>query len=286
MINAVKEGINYVLRNIPDLVIKYAYEKTYPQYVRKVNTTIQEFILTKIVNGIVINDYDILGVVEEVIPLANLQSEYLEIEGELNNNTLRPIVVYIPRKYTQGRRITSVSNTLAMTNFSPYEAGGLFGSSNLPCNTSALTIGAANIVRKSVGELNMGALNTRVELIGPNAVLIEGINNITLNQAITCTFSGDECLSHLRGTGILIFRELCLEAAKGYIWRKCIVELDEGEIKQGVNIGTLKNIIEEYRDSFEIYNSMLKEKFIRVAFMNDTNKQRRWNDMLGTVFNT
>lgn len=284
--NAVNEAIKYIIRHIPKTVLKYAYEKTYPQYTRQVNITMEEFILSKIINNIVINDYNILGVMEETIPLAGLPYEFLDIEDNLSISAIRPIVVYIPRSKTQGRRIVNVSSTLFMPSQTPYDTSGYTSRASMPCNSSALSIGARNILNKAVGKIDTSFYNTKVELIGPNAVLIEGIQNISFNTAITCTFSGDECLSHLRSTGILIFRELCLYAAQFYIYNQCIIDIDEGEIRLGVNVSKLKEIIEEYRDSGSLYDTLLKEKFIRVAFMHDTNKIRRWNDMIGTVFNT
>lgn len=284
--NAVNEGIKYVMRHIPIKILKYACEKTYPQFLRKVNITLEDFVQSKIINEIVINDYNILGVVEEIIPIAGLPFEWLRVEDDYTTVRTMPCVVYIPRSKTQGRRIVSVSNTLMMPGMTPYDNTGQYWQSGYPCNTSATSIGARNIVNKAVGIYDNSYLNTKVELIGPNAVLIEGLQNITYNSAITCVFSGDECLSHLKNTGILIFRELCLYAAQSYIYNRCIIELDEGEIKLGVNIGKIKELIEEYRDANQLYESTLKEKFIRVAFMHDTNKIRKWNDMLGTVFNT
>lgn len=284
--NAVNEGIKYVMRHIPKIILKYAYEKTYPQFLRKVNVTLEDFIQTKVINEIVINDYNIIGVMEEIIPIAGLPLEWLQLEDDYTTVRTMPCVVHIPRSKTQGRRIVSVSNTISMPGSSPYYSGGQYWQTGYPCDTSAISIGARNIVNKSVGTYNNTYLNNRVELIGPNTVLIEGLQNITPNSAITCTFSGDECLSHLKGTGILIFRQLCLYAAQHYIYNRCIIELDEGEIKLGVNIGKIKEIIEEYRDADQLYESTLKEKFIRVAFLHDTNKIRKWNDMIGTVYNT
>lgn len=284
--NAVTEAVKYIIRNIPKLVMKLAYEETYPQYIRHMNITMEDFVLTKIINEIVINDYNIIGVTEEIIPIAGLSIEWLEIDGDQSALRTMPCVLRIPKSKTQGRRIVSVSNTLMMPNQTPYDNVGQYSLAGYPCNTSAISIGARNIVNKAVGMVDNSYLNTKVELIGPNTILVEGLQNITHNAAITCMFSGDECLSHLKNVGILVFRKLCLYAAQAYIYNQCVIELDEGEIRAGVNIGKIKETIEEYRDSQELYETLFNEKFLRVAFQSDTNRNRKWENMLGTVFNT
>lgn len=180
--NAVTEAVKYIIRNIPKLVMKLAYEETYPQYIRHMNITMEDFVLTKIINEIVINDYNIIGVTEEIIPIAGLPIEWIDLkEDQLAIRTM-PCVLRIPKSKTQGRRIVSVSNTITMPNLTPYDNVGQYSLASYPCNTSAVSIGARNIVNKSVGMFDNTALNTRVELIGPNTILVEGLQNLITQQ--------------------------------------------------------------------------------------------------------
>lgn len=226
--------------------------------------TLEDQIVAKVIRDRVMVDCNLVGGTEAFIPLAGCPVE------RTNDFTS---VYRIPKSYTNGRTINSVLNIT----FSDPNKISNYGVAAGVQNTMMLQAGSN--VMDSYGSIPITS-TARVQLIGENVVMVRDTVVLPANIYLRCVLANDETLSHIQLRSYSYFAELVVFAVKAYIYNTYVVEMDLGELHGGQQLGKIKEIIDSYSDADELYRTFLKEKWAKVAFMND---QETWGRTLRSM---
>lgn len=275
--NAISYAVKHIKWAIPKPILNVILNHDVPKGYQYL-TSIDELIVSKIIRPKVMVDANIVGGVEDLIPLSGLNI----IQDRYNAS-----VVVIPPDRTMNRSIISVlgvaSTALSgvpgvshwasgMGNFDGYQQDGLPG-----CIAPTYAVNQAGRIYDS----HRGAesdLNVHTDLIGPNTVLIYGLqiyNSATLGLKVM--LENDSNLNNIKPRSYVHFAELCLLATKSYLYNEYVIDMDRGELDGGMELGRFANIVDGYDTSFEDYHTYLTTAWARVAAWND---EKTRNDII------
>ncbi len=177
-------------------------------------------------------------------------------------------VYRIPKERTNGCSIMSVLN-ISFSDPSRISAAGVAANGQ---NNMMLQAGQA--VMDAMGMIPQTS-TARIELIGENVVLVRDVMTTPANAYLRCLVSNDENMNNIQLRNYHHFSKLVEFAVKSYIYNFYIVELDVGELRGGQQLGIIKTIIEGYADAETNYQDYLREKWTKVAYMNDGERYTR-----------
>lgn len=257
--NALRKALDDIRFVVPRPILESVFVKRHTNY-RIASPSLDEQILNSVIRPRVYTDTNLVGGVEILVPLIGLSGE------EVNTTDM---VYRIPKNLTQNRAIMSVLNVTYVDPSSMVSAGS-FSSCGVTAEQSAATA-----LLDAVTPLPM--LSTgRVTIIGENIILIRDSIRIPTNSYLRCIVAHDEAMSHIQPRSYKAFCKLVEYAVKAFIYNEYIIEVDMGELRGGHNLGKFKDIIEEYSDANELYETYLAEKWAKVSFLNDRESNNRW----------
>ena len=233
-------------------------------YWKQAPMNIDEQIMALVIRPRVLVDCNLVGGTEAFI---NLDGISFERSDDYTS------VYKIPKALTNGRSITSVLNIT----FSDPTKVSSYGVAAGQQNTMMLQTGSS--VMDAFGSIPVTS-TARVQLIGENTVMVRDTVILPANIYLRCILADDENMSHLQLRSYPIFATLGVLAVKAYLYNEYIVQLDMGELRGGQQIGKFKEIIDGYADSEELYQTHLREKWQKVALMNDSESYNRWMKLL------
>lgn len=238
MANAIQYGMQRIVREVPDILLSHAFGSTNWGY-RNDRSSLDANIRAEVIEKIVLPDCNIVGGEVITVPLAMAHWEYME-------NGVR---IGIPLGLTHGRHITSIlSIELINRGLEPY-ADGQYGA---------------------------GATGTpEVFLVAPNTIFIP-VNPYNKNSHLRCTIENDENLGNFNQKALLVFGDLCVLAAKGYIFNKLAINITITSNTGGLVDGRLRSIIDEYSDSWEMYKELISIRWKKIALLQDRNQHIRF----------
>ena len=259
MNNAITYALRYIKRDIPIRILNEVFLKDLP-YQRGTVRNLESVIKQKVIYDIVKPDSDTVGGRELKIDVSRLTPVSVENDG---------IILKIPMEMTGGCKINSCRFASFIYNDSSsiglsYSSGYLNGYA--PVNT--IGGAAANILTASSPDQITGTADCHVVPDGDNVVFIKCKSRQKIYW-LNVTTDYDDAFNQISPKSFQDFGELCLLATKGYIYTKMIVDLDEGKIAAGSELGSFKNIIDGYSDANKSYNEYLREHMEVVFALND-----------------
>ncbi|QZA70996.1 hypothetical protein AH06_226 [Erwinia phage AH06] len=273
--SAIDHAINDVMWNFDPSLLRAAFMTNDVAYyhtgIRQVlNTTINEAIRTKVIDAKVRRDCDVVGGVEVIIPLRNV--EYIQPD---NFTT----VFRVPKELTNGRVITSILSVMygfpdALFGASGQGIGSYTGSMNLTCGGGGAITQGLQQVLSSYGpapEIQM----TNVALIGQNMVAIYETQMITNMLTLRCIVSNDTEMSNIPVRAYTRFSQLVNYAVKAYIYQRLRIPVDQGALVGGVELGAFKDTIESYADAVDNYTDFLETRWKKTAAWSDKLRKHR-----------
>lgn len=261
--NALRKALDDLKFVIPRPILDTVFIKRYSGY-RMAAPSIDEQILNNVIRPRVFIDCNLVGGAEILVPLTGLQ-------GEDVNTT--DMVYRIPKNLTQNRSIMSVLNVTYVDAQSMAAAG-----SYASCGVSAQQ-SAAQALLDAVSPLPLISTG-RISIIGENVILIKDSIRIPSNSHLRCIVAHDEAMSHIQPRSYKAFCKLVEYAVKAFIYNEYIIEVDMGELRGGHNLGKFKDIIEEYSDANELYDTYITEKWQKISFQNDRESHGRFLKLL------
>jgi hypothetical protein len=243
--------ISLIVNSLPAEVLELSFES------RKFNTTIEQRIISEIIEGPILLDTNLLGGKRRDIFINPAWEMNLDLESDWNatSNGVQSSFYKIPPEAREDRNIASVLGiTPAMSSTMP-------GASSV--NGSG---GYGNTATGMLGQM----LNTRTFGQYPTLpqVTLEGTNIIRFNPrlqtggiAVSVMLEYDSEFLNMEASAIMALAELCLCATQRYIGNKLRVKIDESEIVAGMEVGVIKDIVNECIQKGEQYNE-LKKKFV------------------------
>ena len=225
----------------------------------------------KVIEGRVRAICDTSGAMLVEIPLDGLSPQRLEFQ-EINRFAY---VFRIPKNLTNGRRITSAL-AIAYGNNSQLGVGyqahhqSYYGSGcgNSPLQDAANGMLAAN----SPIPIVQSALLT---IVGENVVMVEDYMPIARSLFLRCIVANDQEFTNIKPQSMPAFAELVVLATKAYIYNTYYINLGKGYLVGGQELPEIREIVSEYRDANELLLTMVKERWNRIAQMNDSRRFQR-----------
>jgi hypothetical protein len=114
-----------------------------------------------------------------------------------------------------------------------------------------------------------------VTLIGDNTVLVSDAQALPGVMYLRCMLQHEPNFANLPSAYYKKFSELCVLAAKAWIWTNLVIPLDEGLIKAGSTINRFREIVDSFQDADQMYEDFLRDKWRVSGVMADKEKYRR-----------
>lgn len=273
--SAVDAALRTIHYSIPPEILKRVFSTVFEPQNRGFYLTesaIRAAIQTHVIDGRVRPDCDTMNVTQVDIPLAGIVPQIAPP---------RSAIFKIPKDATGGRIITSVSALIYSTNFNSVSNLGysLGGNSWLTGQTPMQAMARRSM--ESMAPIPESE-TPYVSIIGENVIAVEGYLPRVHSAWLRCHVGNDTHFSTLPQPYWLSFAELCLRACKAFIYNFYVIEMDEGVLSGGRELGAFKEIIQEYRDANELYTEYLNTTWRKQTFLADPKrKARNIRSMLG-----
>ena len=260
--NPIVKAISDLSYKIPIQILQLAFQRDeWNQY--NPNVSLDEQIRIKVVNPRVLFDCNMVGGQQVLVSLAGLQPI---------SSTQNMVIYQIPLERTGNRTIVSVLSV----SFAPFDsvfdtAGGLS-----PFASAFSSNSLANATQRiaDASSLMPVVSNAQVELVGHNTVVIHE-NRITSSYYLRCLVENEENLNNIHPRSIYNLSKLVELAVKSYIYNKLIIRIDQAYIQGGQEIGRVKEVVDSYADSEEMYQTQLTEVWAKVSIFNDNTTSSR-----------
>lgn len=255
--NPVQKALSEIKYRIPPEVLHTVFVKRTERW-RDAPKSIDEQVMTLVIRPRVMVDANLVGGREIWVLLDGCR---------IGGDDVYESVFRIPKNRTNGASIMSVLN-VSFADPSRISAAGIAANGQ---NNMMLQAGQA--VMDAMGMIPQTS-TARIELIGENVVLVRDVMTMPANAYLRCLVGNDENLNNIQLRSYHHFSKLVEFAVKSYIYNTYIVQLDIGELRGGQTLGRIKEIIDGYADAEQNYQDYLREKWTKVAYMNDN---ERWN---------
>lgn len=264
---ALSKALDEVKYRIPALVLQQTFTQKTLSW-RTSPVSVDEQIMNLVIRSRVLVDSNIVGGTEVIVPLSNINPEYID---------QYTLVYHVPKSLIQGRSILSVKSIGYDGNVGLY-VGNTSGSMAGQMGSQGRfkdSVAAAMAVGQSYSAAPMTS-NANVQLIGDNVVMVKGYNQTQINNALRCMVTDDVNMNHLQVRSIPDFCKLVELAVKSYIYNTLIINMGNALLSGGQELGVFKTIVDGYADSEQMYQDFLKQTWQAVAFMNDEQQFGRY----------
>lgn len=263
--NVLSYSATRISQTIPPEVLQLAfaprrYDPARQEYNRdnKLGVSIDSVVMSRVIVGRVATDVNLCSGIETKIPLSGLPYERVP---PLN------YIYRIPDELTGGRLITSVYNV-------SFGQGVHNPTRNSALNRSSMLLDLTASVMASYGPI-ADTNSPYVKIIGQNTILIEDAQGRYAHGVLTCQLTHEPNFGNIPPAYYNKFSELCILAAKATIYNELVIRLDEGQIKTGVSLGRIREIVDSYADAETMYQEFLREKWKVSSIMIDKEKYRK-----------
>lgn len=241
--------ISTILHSIPIEILELSFTP------RKYNTTIEQRIISEVIEGPILLDTNLVGGKRRDIFIDPSWEMDLDLVSDYNavSNGVQGSYYKIPSEAREDRNISSVLGITPAL------------SSTMPGATSVN--GSSGYGNTATGMLSQ-MLNTRTFGQYPTLpqVTLEGTNIIKFNPrlsvggiAVSVMLEYDSEFLNMEPSAIRALTNLCLCATQRYIANKLRVPVNETEIVAGMEIGVIKDLVNEYREEAQKYDELLKK---------------------------
>lgn len=235
-------------------------------------TSLDDKLISKVIRKRVLMDANIVGGMELIVPLNNVQPMYFEdfytvyrIDKELTLN--REIVSALGLSAMPVNMGYGNPNSGSAGMGLPYQGNMCNGRFN-PLVSVADRIGDA-------ASLSGMIHNAHLELVGPNTVLVNQHYRILAHLGLRCIVENESNLNNIQPRSWKDLSMLCVLATKAYLYNKLIVAINSGVLAGGQDLGMFKSILESYDSAEEDYRNFLIEVWAPVSYMNDNGRYSR-----------
>lgn len=255
--NPIQKALSDIRFKIPIEVLKYTYLNQALGCNLSQAYSLDERITDEVLRFKVLSDMNLIGGTEVLIPI----HMHLQQRVDLNR-----AVYFIPKEYTNGRRIVSA---LSVTYYAgqPMLQHTYSGQQNL-MNGTVNALWTSNTPVPQVS-------TARCWLVAENTVYVEDSQRIPDVVMLRCWVENPSDLSHLALPSIRPFSRLCMYATKADIYNKNYIRLGEAYLDGGSEISQYRDVIEGYSDAIDTYEDYFDEVWGAVSRFSDKESTRR-----------
>lgn len=256
--NAINYCILQTQQRIPAPILQTALRKHF-QGLNQAPVTVSEFIHNAVIRSRMMLDMNLVGGERLTVQIDDLTPIYSDIYN---------IAYKIPKERTQYRDIISFE---AVSHY-PYLAGSgynAFGQALYnPTQVSDIATAGFRVMDSLSNQPPIS--NAKLTMVGNNTVLIQNQYRTTQLYYLICRVGNDENLNNIHPASYIELANLCEHATKAFLYRTLVLEIDQGYLHLGQELGMFKTVLESYSESEMNYQTFLLETWSKVAFMNDT----------------
>lgn len=255
---AIEKAITEIKFEIPEEILDLVFMKK-AYFYRDRPTNLDREIIKKVIAARVIVDCDLIGGTDYIVPL-------LDIYRELTQEWMA--VYRIPKMFLDNRSIMSIMGIMYINPYMVSAPAGqnICGWSSIMATTQAVLEAMAPIPNFSSSE---------VALEGESTIVIRDARVLPDFSYARVILSYDEYMSNITPRSYIAFSKMCTLAVKSYIWKNRVIPMDRGELTAGVTLGSIKEVIDEYKDAEQMYQDYRKDVMRKVLLMNDDQRKRR-----------
>lgn len=268
--NCVDYAINEVINggDISEYVLELAFSNPNQNIVDNwsadpVNYSVEQGLRERVIHGVVLKRCNVQGGV----------TEYLDLTGSsIINIGNSKVQVQVPDFITGGRKIVSV----------PEVYQGSIGASS-----GVLSLAAQNIAcgEGTLNDMLSGMINgmrsnraipqtfTNIQMVGNNTFVISNCPAGVFSMTARAILESDDNLSHINPRAYPYFSKLVQFATKAFIYKNCRNKINEGVVRGGVNVDSIKDEIYGYQDAWKDYDEYFQEEWL--AYMSYSDTQRK-----------
>lgn len=264
MSNILVKAVQDAMYVIPEEILTEVYTPRHNGYAAP-SQSLSEQILALTIRPRVIPDANIAKGENMRIWLGDIKPRYIEDYR---------CIFEIPESKLPGKSILSVSNV----SYTPMSGGiGSFGFAYGgvgPLFSQDTMTAVQQMTEASSAIPNVST--AKVELIGENVIMIEDAQRYNTAYVLNCYVTDNNYLNKIDPRTYEYFSTLCEYAIKAHVYRKLRIRLDRGRIEGGSMLGAFKEVVDEYADAETNYRTFLREKWAKVAFMDNRQNYMRW----------
>ena len=272
--SAVQTALRKIKFEIPEAVLNLAFrDRKY--FNEAFQPPIESRIRSAIIDGQVLPDCNLVGGTQLTIPLTGI------VYQTINEYTR---IYKVPKSETSGLSITSVlsvtwgvTGSTANSPFTMSQSMDIAG--GVGCGSSPMLSAAQNVMAALSPLPNLWTAN--VFLISENTIAIRDYIPTDGPLWLRCMVSNDPELNNIHPKSQPYFAQLCVMAAKAYIYNNLDITLDEGAIHGGYELNRVRTTVDGYSDAIDNYNDFLNNDWRRIAFLNDPESKIRAIKRLG-----
>jgi hypothetical protein len=235
------------MQNIPRQLLDLAFRP------RQFNTTIEQRIISEVVEGPVLLDLNLVGGKQRTIIMNSqwqMPLDHVESFGLIGVG-MEATFYAIPPEAREYRNISSVLGVSAFAGGAGYGAGANMNGQDFGNTATSLL---SEMLGTHTGRNN--AIMPQMSLEGSNIIRFYP-ELITDGLAIRVMLEQDSEFLNMNTSAIFALRNFCLCATMRYVVNNLIVPVDETEVVAGMEIGVIKTLIMEYKQEVEKYNELL-----------------------------
>lgn len=261
-----QKAIEELKYRIPFNILTATFNDHDEQAWRRAPVSLDELILSKVIRPRVILDTNLVGGETVMVPLNGIVPSYVD-------NYTR--VIEIPGDRINHRNIMTVLSA----HYLPF--GFNFNNMNAPmamAGHGSVNDVTSTAMRVSNSLANVPILSSAlIQLVGTNTILVRDKLYITNVYSVRCVIANDENLENINPRNWRIFSRLCELAVKSYIYNTLILRIGNAYLLGGQELGIFRDLVEEYKDSEELYQVELRERWSKVnVFFNNTEEYSRF----------
>lgn len=262
--NAINKMLSEIKFRIPIEVLKAAF-------IEQVNwnmapVSLDELMLMKVIRPRCLIDANLVGGQMVIVPLDGLAPQWLD-----NLTT----VYQIPGERVLFRTIMSVASVCYFPMTMGNGMGGAGYGAMSPNFSGDVTNGAQRL-GDSYGSA-MPISNATCDLIGHNTVMIKDQYRMSsIAYVLRCTVENEDNLANINPRSYHNFAKLCEFAIKSYIYKTLLIRTGKAVLSGGQELSEFKTYLDTLADAEDNYQTWLKEKWAKTAFMNDTESYARF----------
>lgn len=257
MSNPIQNAIEDLRFKIPHELLAFTYLSKTIGYNLAHAYSLDERIRDEVIHRKVLKDCNLIGGTEILIPV------HMHLQQRLDINKA---VYYIPKEYTNGRRITSALSV-------SYYAGVPMAQ-HAYSHQQNLVMGTVQALWSSNTPVPQVS-TARCMLVAENTVYVEDTARIPDMVYLRCWIENPVDMSHLKLPAHRNFSRLCLYAVKADIYNKNVIKMGEAVLDGGSEISQYRDIMESYSDAIEIYEDYFDQVWGVVSRFSDKEAVRR-----------
>lgn len=258
--NPIQKAIMDVKYKIPPQILQAAFVHREFGH-RPIPYNVDALIRDKVIEERVMVDCNLVGGQQVVIPLLNVQPEYLDPTT---------VIYRIPKALTQGR---SILRALSMS-----VGAGSAAAMGMLNNTGGYGYSqiedAADLMSAAQSAIPMVS-SAYLRVIAENTVMVTEQIALPSNVSLRCMLEYDPDFSQLKPTSIPKFTRLVELAVKAYIYNELVIPMGQGQLSGGMELGRFREVVDSYADSNELYDTYLQETWRKVALLDDATSRER-----------